>query len=158
MSTQNWLHIGLLLHIIGLTTGAGIILVSYITSRQFWRQYTQDKQKGIAIMQATAKLPVLAGAGILLLILSGAMMLSASHGVYGQQLWFRIKIVILIIAGNIFVNRKLGNRLREWVLEDLVHGDRSEQIGNLAVRIGSLQLFILTLFLVIFILSVFRFI
>ena len=111
-------------------------------------------------MQATAKLPVLAGAGILLLILSGAMMLSATNGVYGQQLWFRIKmvIVILIIAGNVFVNRKLWKRVKEWVLEDMAHGNRTEQIGNLAVRIGSLQLFILTLFLVIFILSVFRFI
>ena len=159
MSIQNLFHVGLFLHIVGLTTVAGVTLAGYITSRQFWIQYTQDKQKGFAVMQAIARLPVMAGAGLLLMILSGVMMLTAIGGHYGQQLWFRIKmiVVIIIITSSIFLKRRLERRLRRWVLDDMTHGDMTPQIGNLARKIAYVQLFLLSLFIIIFILSVFKF-
>ena len=158
MNMQTLLQVGLFLHIIGLTTVAGVTLVSYITSRQFWIQYTQDKQKGFAIMQSISKLPMVIGTGLLVLIISGIMMLAATGGAYGQQLWFRIKMifVLLIIASSIFLKRRLEKRLRKWVLEDM-HGNRTQQIGILVGKIAYVHLFLLAFFIIIFILSVFRF-
>ena len=159
MNTLNFLQAGLLLHIIGLTTVAGTILVSYIILRQFQTQYMKDKQKGFAIMQALSKLPGLAAIGLGLQIISGIMMMVAAGGVYGQQLWFKIKLVlvVLIIAGIIVLNRNVQRRLRKWVSDDMVHGGKTEQIGNLAGRTSYVQLILLSFFMIIFILSVYRF-
>jgi len=159
MNTLNFLQAGLLLHIIGLTTVAGTILVSYIILRQFQTQYMKDKQKGFAIMQALSKLPGLAAIGLGLQIISGIMMMAAAGGVYGQQLWFKIKLVlvVLIIAGIIVLNRNVQRRLRKWVSDDMVHGGKTEQIGNLAGRTSYVQLILLSFFMIIFILSVYRF-
>ena len=159
MNTQNLLQAGLFLHITGMAAVAGVTLASYITLRQFRVQYTQDKQKGVAIMQAISKLPVVAGTGLVLLIISGLMMMAATRGLYGQQLWFKIKmiVVILIIACFIFLKRRLEKRLRKWVLDDIAHGSNTLQIGNLARKITYVHLFLLSFFIIIFILSAFRF-
>src|SRR5882672_3431639 len=154
MNTTSFPQIGLFLHIIGLTTVAGTTLASYITMNQFRNLYTQDKQKGFAVMQVTSKLPRVAQIGLLLLILSGIMMVAASHGLYGQQLWFRIKMVfvILVIAGSILMRRSLDGRLRKQVLDDMVHGNKTDEIGSLVSRIAFVQLFLLSFFIIIFIL------
>jgi uncharacterized membrane protein len=159
MNAQNLLQTGLLLHMIGLATIAGITLADYMTTRRFRMLYFQDKQKGAALMQATAKLPAVAGLGLLLQIVSGAMMLAATSGAFAQQQWFRIKmvIVILIMAVFIFLNRSLRKRLRMWVLDDVNEGDRTGQISRLANKMGYMQLLLLTFFVFIFVLSTFRF-
>jgi uncharacterized membrane protein len=158
MNMTSFTHVGLLLHIIGLTTIGGVTLASYITSRKFWNQYIQDKQKGFAIMQAVSKLPMLAGIGMGLLILSGIMMVGASRGIYGQQLWFKIKMVfvILIIAAAILRGR-LDKRLHSEVLDDIAHGNRTNEIARLVSKLANVQLIILSFFLIIFVLAVFRF-
>lgn len=159
MNMLRFLQAGLLLHLIGLTTIVGTTLVSYIILRQFRTEYIQDKHKGFAIMQALLKLPALVGIGLGVQIISGAMMLAAMGGGYAQQLWFKIKmlIVILIIAGTIALNRSMQRRLRRWVLDDMMYGDKSRQIGTLASRIGYFQLMLLSFFLIIFMLSVYKF-
>jgi len=110
-------------------------------------------------MQAISKLPAVAMIGLLLLILSGIMMMAATNGLFGRQLWFRLKMifVILIIAAGIILKWRLERRLRKWVLDDMAHGDRTRQIGQLAGKITYVQLFLLALFIIIFILSVFKF-
>ena len=159
MNAQNLLQTGLLLHMIGLATIAGITLADYMTTRRFRMLYLKDKQKGADLMLATAKLPAIAGLGLLLQIISGVMMLAATSGAFGQQQWFRIKmiIVILIIAGLIFLNRSLRKRLRIWVLDDVIHGNRTAQISSLANKMGYVQLLLLAFFVLIFGLSTFRF-
>lgn len=159
MNMEVLLHAGLALHLIGLASATGTTIASYIISLQFRIQYAQDKQKGFAIIQATSKLPMVAGMGMLLLILSGVMMMAATNGFYGEQLWFRIKmiLVVLVIGSSIFLTRRLGKRLAEWVPDDMIHGNRAGQIENLAARVAYTQLFLLSLFIVIFVLSTFRF-
>jgi hypothetical protein len=156
---QNLLQAGLLLHMIGLATIAGVTLASYVTSKQFRVQYALDKQRGAAIMQATTKLPRIAGLGLLVQIISGMTMLAATRGAYAGQLWFRIKmiVVLMVIAGFIFLNSRLQKRLRKWVTEDLQQEGKAEQIGNLAGKISYTQLSLLCFFILIFFLSVFRF-
>jgi hypothetical protein len=159
MNMLSFLQAGLLLHIIGLTTVAGTILVSYMILRQFRSEYTLDKQKGYAILQVLSKLPALAATGLVLQIISGVMMLAAAGGGYGQQLWFKIKmlLVILIIAGIIVLYRNMQRRLHQWVLDDMLHGDKTRQIVSLTGRISRVQVILLFFFMIIFILSVYRF-
>lgn len=159
MNAQNLHQTGLVLHIIGMATIAGVTLASYVTWRQFPLQYAQDKQKGVAIIQTTARLSTVAGIGLLLQVISGSMMLAATRGAFAQQQWFKVKmmIVILVISGFIFLNRRLQKRLRKWVVDDVTHGDRTGQVMSLANKIGYMQLFLLALFVIIFTLSVFRF-
>jgi len=148
-----------LLHIIGLTAAAGATLTGYITSLKFLPQYKKDKGKGIVIMHTLSIFPRVAGIGLLLIILSGALMISASGGGYGQMLWFRLKmiVVVLIIGTTLFIKRRLDGRLRKMVLEDAVHNNQSTEVEILTSRIGYVQLFLLSFFIIIFVLSAFRF-
>jgi uncharacterized membrane protein len=152
-------QIALVLHIIGLTTVAGTTLTGFIIRRQFWNQYSQDKQKGFAVMQSASKLPRMTGIGMLVLIISGVAMVAARRGIYGQQLWFKIKMifVLLIIATIVVVLRGLERRLRKLVSDDMALGNITAQIGSVTGRIGYVQLCLLAFFIVIFILTSFRF-
>jgi hypothetical protein len=153
------LKAGLVLHILGLSTLVGLNLVKFFLTRKFWINYKQDKKMGLAIMQATSNLRTVAIIGLLLLILSGLMMLAATRGMYAHQLWFKTKMifVILIIAGSIFLNRALEKRLSGKVLDDLEHGNKTSEISSLVSRITYVQVVLLLFSLVIFILSIFRF-
>jgi len=155
----NSFYVGKLLHIIGLTMLAGTTLVSYVVSKKFWAQYKQDKEKGFAIMQAISKLPWLAGVGLGLQLISGFMIMAAVGGGYGAQLWFRIKMifVLLIISGSIVLSRGMQNKMYRWVSDDMLHGNKTQQIGNLATRISYVQLFLISFFIIVYTLSVFRF-
>jgi putative copper export protein len=152
-------QIGLVFHIIGLTMIAGTTVSEFVMVRQFRKQYDQDKTKGFAVMQATSKLPPLTGIGLLLLIISGMTMVAASGGAYGQFLWFKIKmiVVLLIIATIILLRRGLEKRLHKLVSDDMAHGNVTMQVRTLASRVGYLQLSLLSFFVVIFILTAFRF-
>jgi len=44
----------LLLHITGFVIFAGTTLIDVVTFRQFWKQYTNDKTKAAAVLQAIA--------------------------------------------------------------------------------------------------------
>lgn len=158
MNMLNFLQTGLLLHIIGLTTLVGTTLSTYILQRQFQKQY-KDRQKGLVLMQSITKLRRLSGIGLGLQILSGVMMLAATGGGYGQQLWFKIKmvLVILIFIVTVALNKGMQNRLHKLLLDDVLDGSNDWQIGKIAIRINYVQLCVLAFFMIIFILSVFRF-
>ena len=141
MNIINSLQTGLLLHLIGLTLLVGATLSSYIVQRQFRKEY-KDQQKGLALMQSSKKLRHLAAIGLGLQVVSGVMMLAATGGGYGQQLWFKIKmvLVLLIIAVTIAWNRSLQNRLHQlvqvshghsqslWRMFSMTAGGSSEQL------------------------------
>jgi uncharacterized membrane protein len=93
-----------------------------------------------------------------LLILSGIMMVAASRGIYGQQLWFKIKMifVVLIIAGAI-VRGRLDRRLYKEASNEATGGNNTREIGRLVSRLLRAQIFILSVFVIIFVLVVFRF-
>lgn len=158
MNTLNLFQTGLLLHIIGLTILAGTTLTSYIVQKQFQKQF-QDKQRGLALMHLIIKLRRLAGIGLGLQILSGVMMIAVTGGGYGQQLWFKIKmiLVILIIACTIALSTGMQKRVQKLLIEEGVDRGRLLQIGKIAAKVNYVQLTLLLFFMIIFILSVFRF-
>ena len=146
----------LVLHLTALVLMAGTTLVDYLAYSSLWRSFEQE-ERPIALLGMMAKLPRVAGIGAALLILTGIGMMALTHGVFGEQLWFRIKfgLVILVILNSLLVGRRQGVKLRRMldIGKPLIAGD-TNRIRTALTRFHLSQLL---LFLFIIFLSVFKF-
>jgi len=159
MNIQTWYHVALVSHIVGLTMLAGTTLADYIMTKQFWKQFAIDKLQALAINKAMAKLVMLFGIGILLLVLSGVGMMWLTNGMWGEQAWFRIKfgLVIVIIINGIAVGRRQGSQLRKLVLLEAAGEHTGAKLLKVKSNINWFHLIQLALFFTVFVLSVFKF-
>jgi len=157
MNTLTLLQLCILIHIIGLTLAAGTTLNSYSLFRRFWRVYPTDRNRAVNMLDGAARLPVFIGIGMGLLILSGVGLMALTKGVYGEQLWFRIKfaLVVLVIVNGMMAT-SLGRKQKKLLA---LSSERNvqDELDKLKGRINVFYLSQLFLFLVIFILGVFKF-
>ena len=158
MSTTTIFHVSLVLHIIGITMMAGTTLADAITYRQFWKYLQIDKQKAILINSVATKFPRFIGIGAGLLILSGVSMVASLHGVVAEQIWFRIKmtLVLLAILNGLLIARPQALKLKKLLASDMIDNN-SNEFSTIKKRITVILTIQLILLLMIFILSVFRF-
>jgi len=141
----------LLAHIIGLTLAAGTTVSAFILNRRFWNFYDTDKARAAMLMELGSRFPKITGMGIGLLLLSGVFFMSLTKGAFAGQLWFRIKMaLVLLVIVNSFVVKALERRVRVTTLKE-------GSIGNLQQSITVVYLVQLFLFLAIFVLGVFKF-
>jgi len=148
---MNLFLFSLLAHITGLTLAAGTTLTSFLVNRRFWKLYGTDRAKALTLVELGARFPRVIGIGIGLLLLSGFYMMYLSRGAYGGQLWFRIKIALVLLAiANSFVAKALGKRVNAMIAT----GERAPGLQQKVTTFYLVQLF---LFLAIFILGVFKF-
>jgi uncharacterized membrane protein SirB2 len=156
---QNVYNAVLVAHIIGLTMVAGTTLVDYITTRYFWKQYAIDKRNGIAIQQAISKFQFLPGIGLFLLIISGVGMMALTRGVFGEQIWFRIKfgIVIVIIVNSLAVGRRQGSKLKRLLLTENSGRNPDAELLKIKRNLRWFHIIQITLFIIVFVLSAFKF-
>jgi len=156
---QTLYHMALVTHIIGLTMMAGTTLVDYIVTKQFWKQYANDKTKGIAVYESVSKIVMLFGIGTILLVLSGVTMMGLTHGVFGEQTWFRIKfgLVILIIINGIAIGRRQGVKLRKILSVGSTGNNAEANLLKIKSNLSSFHVSQMVLFVIVFILSVFKF-
>jgi hypothetical protein len=147
------------MHIVGLTMMAGTTLVDYVLFKQFWKQLDINEVKGLAINEAMSKLPILFGLGIMLLIISGVSMMAITHGVFGEQIWFRIKfgLVIIIIINGLAVGRRLGLKLRKILSEEASDKNVEAKLSKVKSSLSLFHISQMALFITIFVLSVFKF-
>lgn len=159
MTTLQLLNLSLVFHIVGLTAVAGSTLVSFVMQGQFWKQYQLDKEKGKAVLSAASPLPRIGGIGFLLLILSGVSMMFITHGVFGEQSWFRVKmaILVIIIINGLAFGRRNDRRVQKLVKEEENGQDTSINMMSIRTRMNIFYLIQLALFVTIFTLSVFKF-
>ena len=160
MNSGQLLHFSLVFHIIGLTIVGGSTLVAFVMQNHFWKQYEQDAGKAIGVMVANAKVPRITMIGLLLLILSGMSMMMITQGVFGAQLWFKVKMIVLlmIIINAVILNRNNGAMLKRLITKDI--NGKEEVIPDLTSakwRIRIFYLIQLSLIVTIFVLSVFKF-
>jgi uncharacterized membrane protein SirB2 len=156
MATQAIFKTFLLFHITGLILFAGTILVEFVTFRQFWKQYHSDKPNMVVGLRLIRKFPVLMGIGFGIIILSGVGMMAITHGVFGEQLWFRIKFGIIIA---IIIIRLAGRRQTKVLHNSLMNDEGDSSFKMHAVKrtlelSGYVQL---ALLLTILVLSIFKF-
>lgn len=165
---QTLYQIALVTHIIGLTLMAGTTVVDFIMVKQFWKHYAHDSSKAITIHEAGSKFPALFGVGIILLILSGITMMGVTRGVFGEQIWFRIKfgLVILIIINGLALGRRLGSKLKKLLMQErpntqvgasVSQENRNDDLLKVKNNLNWFHLSQFAFFIIIFVLSVFKF-
>jgi len=160
MMSVTFYHAALVLHIIGITMMAGTSFIDFITFRTFCKACAADDAASSLVLENYLyKLQRFLGIGMLLILISGVTMMVKLHEVWGGQLWFRIKmgLLLLVIANGLGFRRMLGARLKKIVLRD--HSAIAINEGWVAVKRNFIlvQLIQLLLFILIFILSVFKF-
>ncbi|MCD9019938.1 hypothetical protein [Parachryseolinea silvisoli] len=145
------------LHIVGISVAAGTSLIDLILLQYFWNIYRFRIQEGVVIERLVGRLQRVAAVGLMLIVLSGVTMMFYLHTVWGPQLWFRIKmgVLLLIIINGLSFRRVLGKRIHARVMQESTV--RWTQQGSLRSGVTVVQLMQLVFFLVIFVLSVFRF-
>lgn len=137
---------------------AGTTLMDFLLIKQFWNQLAIDRQKGLAIQETISRVQRITGLGMLLLILSGITMMVMTRGVFGEQMWFRIKfgLVIVIIISQLAIRRRQGRILAKR-LDEPREQLPVEALPKIRRNINGFHFFQLALFVVIFTLSVFKF-
>jgi hypothetical protein len=156
MASQLILQGFLLLHIVGIVLFIGTCVTDFVTHNQFWKQYKQDKIMAQAVLQVTAKFPMLMGIGFGIIILSGIGMMAITHGVFGEQLWFRIKFGLIVAI----IILRLARRKQAIGFRKTLANNEDSNMLKMQIHKKSLTLFHyiqLTLLLAIIILSVFKF-
>ena len=146
-------------HITGICLMAGVTVVDFILTRKFWVFYARDAQQGILIKQATNRLPLLIIAGILLILLSGVGMMAATNGVFDTMLWFRIKmiLVLLVILNSIINGRRLAGQLNRLLASGISESVDEQPLNRIRKGLNLFHISQLILFFFIFFLSAFKF-
>ena len=123
-------------HIIGITLMAGASFIDLAAFRVYRKLSRRDSAKAAVLLVYFNKLQRFMGFGMLLILVSGVLMMIKLHAVWGAQLWFRIKMGLVLLV--IFNGLALRRRVRD----------------NRVPVVQTIQVF---LFIIIFILSVFKF-
>ncbi|MBS1607004.1 MAG: hypothetical protein JST42_30400 [Bacteroidetes bacterium] len=157
MNSQTLLNLALIIHITGFTMLAGTIIADYVISRRLSKFIISDKQRAIAVLDTTAGLGRLIGIGGGLLLITGIAMVMIFKGTVAQMLWFKIKmvLVILVILNGVGVLQRGTGQLRKMLEPDSTVNNG--QITALKGRLNTFHFLEILLFLIIFILSVIRF-
>ena len=160
MQTYYLVKFGLVLHLMGITMMVGTTVASFAVHRQLWKYLYKEKDKALLIVQAAKRFPLLQVIGGLLIIAGGATMMSAFHGVVVEQLWFKIKLalLLLIILNPVIVLRPAAKKLREFFMDtQTLEMTNPREVKIIKQRMNFFHSLQLLFFLVIFILSAFRF-
>jgi uncharacterized membrane protein len=157
MTNPNLFPACLTIHLMALTVFAGITLVDYLAHLSLYNAIAQNKRPE-ALLNLMARLPRLAGIGAALLILSGFGMFGLAHGIFGEQLWFRIKLglVVLIILNSLLIGRKQNGKLQK-IFATGGSLNMSAEILMIKSRLNLFYLLQLLLFVLIIFLSAFKF-
>jgi uncharacterized membrane protein len=157
MSTGSLLNLGLAFHLLGLSTSIGVVLTKFLFYKKTFSDRAFDHRKWTLILGSTRRLNLYLGIGMAVAILSGAFMMNLAYAAFMYQLWFRIKITVLlliIIAGIITTRNesKLKKKLSEE--QDQLHNLYKKQTRAIKLATG-LQFL---LFVMIIVLASFRFV
>jgi hypothetical protein len=157
MTSPTFLQLDLVLHITGFTMMAGTILADFAISRRLDKYILSDRPKAITILETTAGLGRLIGIGAALLILTGIGMVIIYKGTIAQMLWFKIKmvLVLLVILNGTLILQRGGKSLRTLLVSNA--SDANDRISALKARLTIFHSLELLLFFIIFVLSILRF-
>ena len=156
MNSYTLLQTFLALHLTGLVLMAGTIVVDSMIYRAFWQQYNTDRGRSVNLLAISSKFGRVTGIGAALIVLTGIGMMAVTHGVFGEQLWFRIKfgLVILLIVINLIARRRASKLRKALVPAD---SGSSTTVTDARTFLGRYFMAAFTIFFIIILLSVFKF-
>ncbi|MBO9202922.1 MULTISPECIES: hypothetical protein [Niastella] len=146
-------QIFLILHLTAFAVFTGTLIANLINSNQLWLYSDKDPAITKALFNTIGKYNTIMGLCLGVALLMGIAMMSQMHKVYGPQLWFRIKIglLVLLLVVRVLYSRNLGQ------LKKGINNDIKISFAEVRKKFSLFQL--LTIFIIggIIILSVFRF-
>jgi uncharacterized membrane protein len=152
-------QMALVAHVVGITIMAGTTFIDFITFRTFLKAYRTERANALLLESYLYRLQRFLGIGMLVILASGVLMMVRLHEVWGAQLWFRIKmgILVLIIINGLGLRRVLGSRLKKLLSREISGGSASEEFSGIKKRFSVVQVIQMLLFVIIYTLSVFKF-
>ena len=149
----------IVVHIIGITFLAGATIVDFLGFRVLWKSLAQDRNRSIIILETGKLYQRVMGIGMGLIILSGVAMMIYMHGVWGEQLWFRIKfgLLLLVIINGLGIRRMAGTKLNKTIYALNPQADTGVAFSTLKRNISIVHIIQFIMLISIFILSVFKF-
>lgn len=149
----------IVIHVIGISIMVGATVVDFFGFRKFWSAVKGDKTTATVYLDTGVLYQQLMGIGMLLIILSGISMMVYMHGVWGQQLWFRIKfgLIILVIINGLGIRRILAKRLSNTIHIVNNEVEITLTFSSIKRKVTLVHVLQFVLFVAIFILSIFKF-
>lgn len=156
MSSQTFLQLDLVLHITGFTMMAGTVLAWFAVYRRLDKYILVDKPRALTTLDSISSFPRLVGIGAALLITSGIAMVIIFKGTVAQMIWFKIKmvLVLLILLNGALILQRGGNKLKHLLQSSTPSNTAITVLKSRLNIANTIQLFF---FLTVFILSIFRF-
>jgi hypothetical protein len=156
---QGTYNAAIVVHIIGISFLAGATVIDFLSFRIFWKSIAGDRNRSIAIVETGTLYQKVMGIGMGLIILSGIAMMVYMHGVWGQQLWFRIKfgLLLLVIVNGLGIRRILGIKLNKIIYAKEPQANGGLALSRLKGNISIIHVIQFILLVSIFTLSVFKF-
>jgi len=158
MAIEQLLPLGLALHLAGITMMVGTFLAGYFNNRQLWSFLPQERDKALIVSKATARYSLWQMTGGVMILLGGILMMVAVHGVFMRQVWFQVKmgLLVLLILNAVVTARPAAKKLRRLL------AGKEEGMDSLILAMTRRRLMVfyglqLGLFLAIFVLSAFKF-
>jgi hypothetical protein len=152
-------NLALVAHVVGITIMAGTTFIDFVTFRAFCSAFKADITKGLILEEYLDKLQKVIGIGMLIILVSGFAMMIKLHEVWGAQLWFRIKmgILLLIIINGLGLRRRVGAKLKKFLTGNLPENTATGKYTDIKKNFTIVQTIQMLLFTIIFVLSVFKF-
>ncbi|OQP42854.1 hypothetical protein A4H97_11910 [Niastella yeongjuensis] len=143
----------LIIHLSAFALFTGTLIANIVNSNQLWQYSDKDAAITRALFNTTGKYNRIMGICLGVAVLMGIGMMIQMHQVYGPQLWFRIKIGLLIVlmVVRIFYSRNLGQ------LKKGINNEIKVSFADLRKKISLFQLLSVLIIGCIIILSVARF-
>nr|WP_294874313.1 DUF2214 family protein [uncultured Pedobacter sp.] len=157
MNTLILMQAFLVMHLTGLTLLAGTTAADYIVFRTFSNQLKTEGQRSENLLNLMSRLGVILGIGGGLLIFSGLGLMTITHGVFMHQLWFKIKLalIIMLVLNGFLVGNRQVKKLRKGLAEN--YANTQEFVEPAILRLNIFYLAQLGIFLIIIMLAVFKF-
>ncbi len=143
----------LILHLSAFALFTGTFVANIITGNQLWHYSKKDTAITRALLVTTDKYARIMGICLGLIVTAGILMMVNMHKVYGDQLWMRIKIglVLIIIVFRILSTKSFNQFKRR------LNNEAMASFDDIRKRLTLFQVVQLVLIGGIIILSVCRF-
>lgn len=151
--------LGLFVHIIGITCIAGGSVGGLVLENQIWKHVHASPEKVSVLGPLMSKYPIIIQSGTLLMLISGLIMLGATHWVMVDQWWFIIKMILVValVLNGMLVAKPTAEKLRK-LIPQIVHGEPLQfEVQRLKKRMMIFHISEITMLLIVYLLAVFRF-
>lgn len=148
-------NIFLILHIAGVVIIAGTTLTAFFISKQLWVFAETNMQKAQIFNSDGALFARMTGIGGMLTILSGIALVIIMHGAFISQIWFQIKMILVLL---IILNASFFARAQNKKLDKLLStSNATNQLNAIKSKMNLYYAIQFIFLMTIFVLSVFRF-